>query len=724
MFNVDLSKVNHHPALSALVGVLQNKTQNTDTSFFNVEVAYFLGKLASAMRATINTKDRGEIPVNIYAMAFASSGYGKGHSITIMEDMIMGGFRDRFVSETMPEIARDNLEKEADLRALRANTDPAEEFNTLMSEYNSSGAYPFTFDSGTPPAVKQLRHKLLLANAGSINLQIDEIGLNLLGTADIVTLFLELYDQGKVKQKLIKNTHENKRTDEIHGKTPTNMLMFGTPSELFDGSQTENLFESFLETGYARRCLFGYGVMTRTDSTETPEEMYAKLINPQNDSVIDYWADKFTHLADISFMNWMMDVEDDEGILLISYKMHCERLAETLPEHEGVRKAELSHRYFKALKLAGAYAFVDQSSTITRAHLLSAIKLVEESGELFYKYVIDREKPYEKLAKFITEAGKAVTHPDLHNALPFYRAGGAARNELMNMAIAWGYMNHRIIKKNFRDGIEFFNGEKLKETSLDEIIVSGSDRMAENYEPALISFSELADFGKHSGFNWTNHHFEDDYRDKAHVIPGFNTIVLDIDGDNPEVSLGMVHNILSDYEFITYTTKRHQSEGADRFRLIMPINYILELDDDEYKEFMISIQEWLPFGVDNSANQRERKWLTNEGEVFHNKGKLFDVLDFIPRTSRNDARQTKMKSLHSLGNLERWFIDQMSVGNRNNNLIKYAFALIDSGMGYTEIQERIKHFNSQLQFPLSTDELENTIYKSAAKRFNERMNET
>lgn len=725
MFNVDLTKVKHHPALTAIVDVLRNVTQNDDRSFYNVEVAYFLGKIASCMRAVVVTKDRGEIPVNIYALALATSGFGKGHSVAIMEEAILAAFRQRFVSETMATVAKDKIETEADLRALRANTDPTEEFNTLWSEYSATGAYPFTFDSGTPPAVKQLRHKLLLACAGSINLQIDEIGLNLLGSVDLMTLFLELYDQGQVKQKLTKNTSENKRADEIYGKTPTNMLLFGTPSELFDGSQTESQFDSFLETGYARRCFFGYGNMTRTESTETAEERYKKLIAPENNKAITYWSDKFAHLADESFMDWKMELEDPEGILLLAYKMHCEKEASLLPEHEGVRKAELSHRYFKALKLAGAYAFIDQSPTVTRTHLLSAIKLAEETGSEFYKYILDREKTYEKLAKFITEAGKPVTHPDLHNALAFYRAGGAQRTELMNMAIAWGYQNHRIIKKQFRDGIEFFSGETLKQTDINNIMISASPKMAEDYEYANLPFSDLVMLGQQSGINWANHAFANQYRDKKHVIPGFNMLVLDIDNEDESTSLEMVQNILSEYTYITYTTKSHQrDENGDRFRLLMPINYVLQLDDDDYKEFMGSICNWLPFSVDTSANQRERKWLTNEGIVNYNEGtQLLDVLDFIPRTSRNETRQSKLEKLHSLDSMERWFMNQMGPGNRNNNMVKFALALVDSNMLYTEVKERVLHFNSQLQFPLDQRELEETVLKTAAKRSLERQRE-
>lgn len=71
---IDLTGIQHHPAIEEIVQVLCSRTQNTDGGFFRAEVAYFLGKIAGSMRATLVTKDRGEIPVNIYALALAKSG--------------------------------------------------------------------------------------------------------------------------------------------------------------------------------------------------------------------------------------------------------------------------------------------------------------------------------------------------------------------------------------------------------------------------------------------------------------------------------------------------------------------------------------------------------------------------------------------------------------------------------------------------------------------------
>ena len=726
MFNLDLTQVKHHDALEDIVDVLCNKTQNVDKGFFRAEVAYFLAKMAAAMRATILTKDRGEIPVNIYALALATSGYGKGHSVNIVENEFMKSFKTRFMEDTFPVIAEENLWKIANARALRNGTDQQEEFEKVEAEFKRSGAYPFTFDSGTSPAVKQLRHKLLMANSGSINLQIDEIGSNLIGSVDVLTLFLELYDQGMVKLKLVKNTAENTRGEELDGKTPTNMLLFGTPSKLLDGGQTEDQFYSFLDTGYARRCIFGFGQHKTAKDVLTPAQIYQNLIKPTNNVIIDKWSTLFEKLADPAYINHQMVVEDDVGIELLAYKIDCEQKAEALAEHEEIKKAELSHRYFKALKLAGTYAFVDQSPEVEMHHLHSAIKLVEESGEAF-QAILNREKAYVKLAKYIAAVDGEVTHADLHESLPFYGTSGARRNEMMTLAIAWGYKRHIIIKKKFEDGIEFFKGETLKETDLNQINISYSQSYAYDYRGEKVPFDKLHTLAKAEGYHWANHHFKQGHRAEENVLAGFNMIAIDVDGGIP---IDTVHELLADYKFMTYTTKRHQQVegvdangnnivGPDRFRILIPMNYYLELDADEYKEFMNAVMEWLPFKTDESANQRSKKWESFAGgQVKYNMdGELLDILPFIPKTTRNEFFREQTRKLESLDNLERWFAARIAQGNRNNQLIKYAFALVDSGMSYPEVSDRVLNFNKQLANGLTEEELHATILQSVAKRY-------
>lgn len=703
-------EMDYHPKSEALVQVLCSKTQNSNPLFFRVLVGYYFGVVASMMRASIATHDRGDIPVNIYALNLSTSGSGKGFSTNIIENQVIHLFRQRFLEETFPQLAEVNLPKLAVKRANRKATDPDQELERVQKEFDAAGHMVFSFDSGTPAAVKQMRHKLLMADAGSVNLQIDEIGSNLVGNVDVLNTFLELYDVGLIKQKLTKNTNENTRGEEIIGRTPTNMLLFGTPSKLLNGGKTEEELYSMLETGYARRCLFGYSRAGNKETHLTPEQVYDMLTNQASNQTLVDLADKLELLADMSNVNRKILMSKEVSLLSIEYRLKCEKEANTLPEHEEIKKAEISHRYFKALKLAGAYAFIDSSPELTEDHMYNAIKLVEESGKAFNQ-LLTRDRNYVKLAKYIATVRRDVTQADLVEDLPFYRGAAAQKSEMLSLATAWGYKNNILIKKSFSDGIEFLRGESLQETNMARLTVAYSTDITEGYINEYAPWEKLHVLTQKQGLHWVAHHLTDGYRNEENCIAGFNLVVIDVDGG---VGLSTVQLLLKNYTYLIYTTKRHTEEDH-RFRLILPINYTLSLDAKEYKELMNNIYEWLPFTVDTQTNQRARKWLSHNGQYFYNDGEVLDVLPFIPKTSKNEERRLLLESQQDMDNLERWVVNNIGDGNRNNMLLRYAMILVDAGFSFDNVNSRVKAMNDKIPDKLDEAEIMSTIMVSVAK---------
>ena len=122
-----VSDMNYHPLTEDLTKVLCNQTQNFNPKIFRLMLAYYFSKVASMMRCSIQTLDRGPIPVNTYVINLAVSGFGKGHSINIIEDNLIAGFKERFLEQTMPLIAEDSLAALAAKRAIRKQTDETEE---------------------------------------------------------------------------------------------------------------------------------------------------------------------------------------------------------------------------------------------------------------------------------------------------------------------------------------------------------------------------------------------------------------------------------------------------------------------------------------------------------------------------------------------------------------------------------------------------------------------
>ena len=717
---LDLSLAQYHPLSEMMLDVLKKKTQKENDEFFRIQIAYYLGKVASMMRCEVQSSTSRTVPVNVYAINLAPSGAGKGHSTSIIENEFIAGFKSEFVNVVFEQVKDLNMARIALDRSYKTGVDQDKILEGLKREFQTTGGkMVFSADSGTPAAIKQFRHMLLLAGAGSICLEIDEIGSTLTSNSDIITTFLDLYDKGTTKNKLVKNTTENQRFQEIDGSTPTNTLWFGTPAKLLDAGKTEELLIDFLETGYARRCIFGYIRNSKRMANMTAQQIVSMLNDPQLAHDTSFIHDHLQSIAVMSNFGKTITLPPNVESLLIEYKNLCEEAADKLKEHEEIRKSEVSHRYFRVLKLSAIYAFIDGSPEVTEDNLYAAIKLTEDSGEAF-KRILSREKPYVKLARYIADVGVPVTQADLVEDLPCYRGTVQAKQELMSFAIAYGYKNNIIIKRHFESGIEFFTGESIKETDLNKMIISYSKDIATGYISKEVKFfGDMKKLLSQTVFgHFINHALTNGHRTEDSVIEGFNMLILDVDGT---AKMSTVQMLLKEYMHIIYTTKSHGLNGEDRFRVILPMSHTLKMDANEFKEFMSNIYEWLPFEVDTQTAQRSRKWRTWNGTLIENQsGEVFNVLPFIPKTTQNEERKKVMVDLTGFSNLERWFITKTGLGNRNSQLIKFALLCVDQGYDYQATFSAVKQLNSKLQDPVSDKEILDTIMVTAGKKIAER----
>ena len=715
----------YHPFSEKIVDILVRKVNNDNRHFFRILTGYYLSKVASMMRCNIQTNDRDVIPVNTYVLNLMVSGTGKGHSTNILEREFVAHFKKEFLNNIFPRKAEENIQILAQERSqarinigqsiLPLNEEYEIQLDKFQRHFDRLGELAFSFDSGTAPAVKQMREKLLLASAGSMNLELDEVGSHISANTDVLNVFLELYDVGLVKQKLIKNTVENIRSEELPGNTPTNLMMFGTPTKLLDGGRVEEEFRQFLETGYARRLLFGYTVDSNRTKYASAQERYQQMVDANLAKDMLAIQQTFTNFAKRPF-NPVLQISEANSIYLIQYQMKCEAAADDMKDHMSIHKAEMIHRYYKAIKLAGAYTFADNSTEITQDHLDYAISIVEDSGEAFHT-LMRKQGPYERLAHYLADCDNEVTHHELMEELPFYKGSEAQRKDLMTLAMSFGYRNNIIIKKRVLDDIEFFLGETLLETDLNSLTVSISKDIAYNFAVPDIKppFDQLHKLTTADGYHYTAHAFVNGHRKSENVIPGFDLLILDCDGD---VSISIVKVLLEDYTFLISTTKRH-TEELNRFRLILPISHRIKLTTRDYSRFMENVFEWLPFPVDEAAKDISRKWESYPGHYEYNHGATIDATMFIPETKRSDETKAQI-SATGVDNIERWFMAHTTKGNRANHLYRYGMVMIDANMALGDIVEKLETFNNSLETPLLEDQFRNSTIKSISKEFQKR----
>jgi hypothetical protein len=704
--------------MEQLVSILQNRTQNRDPRFFRLMVSYYYAKIASMMRARVKFAGTQNVPINMYAVNLATSGAGKGHSISIMEEQVINVFRERFLSDIFPASADTNIRIIANNRAIRNDTDPEKEFESAWMEFEDMGELLFSFDSATGPALKQMRTKLLFADAGSMNLEIDEIGSNLLGNTEALTVYLELFDLGKVKPKLIKNTRENQRSEDLVGHTPANALLFGTPTKLMDGAKTEEEFYSFLETGYARRCFFGLSRHRQTPSKQTAQDLYDTYNDVAAGQTLLKMSSQMATLANRANFNSVLEMDEPVSLELMEYRIHCQERASRFPEHKEVERAEMVHRYFKAAKLAGAYAFIENKKDIEMSHLENAIAMSEMSGEAF-EQILTRDRPHVKLANYIAATEGELTNADLIEDLPYYKGSKQHLEQMMSLATAYGYREGIYIKREEIDGITFFSGNKVPETDLNAVKIAYSTDIAQGYQAQEAPFSDLHKLTQMPGYHWITHAVNGGHRKEDAVIPGCNLVVLDVDG---EISLDMVRLLLDEYTYHIYTTKRH-TEQENRFRIVLPLSHYVSLDAQEFKAFMSNIFDWLPFEVDRATGQRARKWLSHKGNYWYNDGELLDTLQFVPKTKKAEEQRNRLNEQSNLTHLERWYVNMSPEKGRNNQLMRYAYALLDTGKNMVEINDAVLRLNGKFSEPLPEAEVLSSVLATATKEFAKRSSQ-
>lgn len=721
------SQYEFNPTMERIAEIISNKVQNPDKSIFRLMVSYNFCKLASMMRAKINLEGAGHLPINMYCINLAISGSGKGHSLNILEEQVTSLFRNKFLTETLVLRADANISQLAVRRAKKSlNPDPDAERESLLEEFRSQGPLLFSFDSATEAAIKQMRHQLLMASCGAMNLEIDEIGSNLLGNMDAINTYLELFDIGKIKQKLVKHTKDNKRAEELFGSTPTNMLLFGTPSKLLDGAKVEESFYEMLTIGYARRCFFGYHRKRDKSKIYTAEEIYDIITDTNADAYLLKIATDLQKLALVNNVDQVLNFPKPVTLELLNYRLECQRKADLLSEYDEVRSAELKHRYFKVAKLAGAYAWIENTKHVTADHLHQAIALAEQSGQALNE-ILNRDRPWVKLCSFICTIGRPVTHADLVEDLPFYKGTASQKTDLMTLAVAHGYQNNQIITRIVHDGIEFFSGKSLVQTDLNELILSYSrGNYTTGYTSVVGKWVNLYKVCTTEDVHWCNHglveHYdhpgEGGYRDDNFIIPGFNLVVLDVEDS---VTYQMAEMLLKDFTYFIHTTKRHTDKNH-RFRIVMPLSHILEMDLKDYKAFMDNIYNWLPFDVDTATSQRSRKWSAHVNPDYqnYNEGELLDAYQFIPKTRKAEEIRKQQIAFSSLSNLERWFLTRIGEGNRNNMLARYGFALVDAGQDLDSIKNNLLALNAKLPEPLSETEIIGTILLTVSKKIQQR----
>ena len=156
---------------------------------------------------------------------------------------------------------------------------------------------------------------------------------------------------------------------------------------------------------------------------------------------------------------------------------------------------------------------------------------------------------------------------------------------------------------------------------------------------------------------------------------------------------------------------------ADRFRIVLPMEYALDLEADTYTQMMKNLFDDLPIEVDRLADIGRMYFSSKDCEHWYNEGRLFNADKYIPYTQEEETykKESTRLSKKNINGISQWVIRNQGIG-RNQSLIKLALLLVDKGFSHSEAKEEISRVNEQFDTPLSKSELERTIFKTISKK--------
>jgi hypothetical protein len=694
-----------------IVDVLSKYTSVENKDFLRTMVIYKMAQVAGSMRAHISYLKSESIPTNIYSLVLANSGFSKGKTLGFLNQKIFKKFRDKFCNVLMKEHPDRFMQALASKYETKYGTPKEDKFIELKTAFNNSSKFIYEFPISTIEGVRSLRQRLMLSGIGSTNMTVDEIGLMITNQSvqDTVIYGLETYDMGMSNNKLLKYNSEL----DMPYQVPNNMLLFGVYEGLFNGSKQEEVFIEFLKNGYARRMLFCVdNNVNAEEELKDPSKILEELKGGEFDEDIDYLSNIIENFCTEGNISKKIKVSDEMSIKIMEYENICIEKANKISKHDILKRTEMRHRYWKVLKLAGIYTFFSGFTDMSAKDIDDAIEVVEGSGESFTK-LLNNDPNYVKLATFLCDnAGCEFTNSELCEKLYFYsKAKVHDKREMLDMALENAFRRGVLVERKAINGIELFSIKKLKSTDLGSMRISYSKDIATGFEPYTAKWESVYKAVTKEERYFTAHHFKDKHRISDNVIQGFNMLIIDIDKD---LKIDTFKEIMADYKYLLYTTKRHTKE-SNRFRVIFPMNYTLDLDEKEYKVFMQNFFEWLPFDVDIACSDIARAWRTNSGEYFYNEGDLIDVTTFIPNTT-NNINYKNNKNFKNTTNAQRWFLLHASSGNRNNMLLRYALMCYESVQDYNHIKHQVMELNDKFENPIAIREIEQTIMKTIERK--------
>lgn len=688
----------NHFVKESVEGIILKKKKDIPEMIAIQAMHYVMGVVAGINRVNLRAVKSADMPINYYGVSFANSGRGKDLSVSVAKS-IVGDCINLYAEELTSIINSSDLTRE--------------EISIPALEHKEGTASGF------------LQDRLLLDSLGlgCTNVRVEEL-VSVLKSSDfeqVINLLTESWQEGSNSARAFK-TYNSPKINSV----PTNCLLYSSPEGFRNNSNKQ--FANFVDNlanGLARRAFVVFDetevtiedmptaeeILIEADELEKSKELLTELKAYALDCVKKFKKNK------------VITIDAEKELLIREYDNKCRKFTIDNVLIKNALKAEMLSRAFKVRRLAGLYAMFDGSHEVSEKNILDAIEWADKCHKSLI-IVLNAETTAEKIYDYLNKVGKYSSQTDI---CKYYNINARDFKDNIDEVFTVAYDKGDILQAKIFDReakVMKYNLLKGVPTEPDKMIVSASNQMAHNFKPLSIHFRDLPKLTSGVyGSEYCCGTFVDNHRLIDNYIQRANVIMFDVD-DGTSIEDALI--LLSQYRGYITTTKNHQKikgnkPACDRFRVVLVSKYEFSLNYEDFKESLSTFATYHSLDVDFPAIEPARKYTANPSQIVYELGgdELVDIRQYIPETKdvKNISDAIKYADSKSTTGLERFFLQRIVNGSRNNELFKFGVALITKkNYSLEEACGLVRHLNNKIADPLNESELDRTIFKSLERK--------
>ena len=678
-------------------------------------------RFVSQFKKNILLSNDSLIPINSLTFCLAKSGIGKDSSIRAVSKCFEDSYK--FIEELRKTRATNNAIEKANEEGL---TNPES-----WSVYKDFYMPPCALSVGisTPEGLIQYLDDISKDILGSGYVYSGEFATELLSNPNIlenIKILSEVYDEGL---KVIKVLKDRAKQTNITNVVASGLFM-SSPDLIIYSDPVKNRFKSEFNTKLARRSFFIF--VDKPSNVREEEDIYASI---QLDKIREEEAKEVRNVFNAELLSLTKDLVDSIGepitihsdteMLFYLYKRYNEDEGNKISDiQHPISKLNREHMQWKALKLAGAFALMDNSTEILQEHYINAIRFVEFIANdiaLFENELM--KEPYESFCSYMKENtvdGKSSIKLHSLKKLGYITAKTSPllkMKELVQLANSYDTTGDYTINE---DCIHYTELIQTDDINITYLAVEGTKeerakKCSMGYVSETCVFEDLVNMLE-GDFAYSPFKFANGRRGNDYIEGGCKWIVLDV--DKSQITDEEAHLLLSDIKHIIVRTS--DKDNAFKFRILIELDAEIDIPSNAWKLFLKVVAEDLGLIVDYLSKSHILFSYSDSFETIKTnfEAEPLVVKPYLVRVQRHiDEGPTPVTKISAsrkkelLDNpMDTFAYAYMSKsGEGSRNLIRAARHAKDLGASREEVLNLLIEINNYWEYGLSDERFDMTI---------------